>query len=79
MDVPLDGAHEHLAETLDLRHLGHLGLDDFRDLGQHLASQYQFGQKVGALLVALADDVHGLPGRVQDRHGLRTTFYHLSD
>jgi hypothetical protein len=44
---------------------GHEGFEDLADLAQHLTAHDEFGQEVGAFLVAGAHYLHGLAGEVE--------------
>ena len=58
---------------------GQEGFQDLADLAQHLAAHDEFGQEVGAFLVALAHHLHGLGGEVEDLVGVFALGEHVVD
>ena len=58
---------------------GQTGFEDLADLAQHLAAHDEFGQEVGAFLVALAHHLHGLRGEVEDHVGVFAPLQHVVD
>ncbi len=71
VDVAADGAEDHFAQLLGDAGLGgQERLEDLADLTQHLAAHDEFGEEVGAFLIALTHHLHGFGGEIQDLVGV---------